>query len=62
MALPRSKIELSYMGATRTDGGKGLAGTLCRGEFFELILRLVAQRSPKQLVSEHFGEFMQIYI
>ena len=38
--LPRSQIELAFMGATKYDGVKGVSGALTRGQFFEIIIRL----------------------
>ena len=42
--LPRARVELAFMKATRGDAGAGrqLSGTLCRGEFFECLLRLAS--------------------
>lgn len=37
--LQKSKVENAYIRATRNDEKKGLRRTLCRGEFFEGILR-----------------------
>lgn len=39
-ALPRSRIELTFIRTTRGDDGKGMNGTLCRGELFEILLRM----------------------
>ena len=39
--MPRAEIELAFMGATKNDGVRGLKGALSRGQFCEIILRLV---------------------
>ena len=38
--LPRARIEVAFIRTTRADEGRGLKGTLCRGELMELLLRL----------------------
>jgi hypothetical protein len=42
--LPRAQIENCFIRATRGDTG---AGTLCRGEYMELLLRLCNSAHPK---------------
>lgn len=42
--LPRSKVELAYIRATRNDETNQMSGTLCRGEYLELLMRLAWER------------------
>lgn len=37
--LTKGAIELAFIRSTRGDGVTGLRGTLCRGEFYECMLR-----------------------
>ena len=60
--LPRAHIENCFIRATRGDDGQG---TLCRGEYMEVLLRLCASMNPKQdiaLNSPHLSQFMKEYI
>ena len=41
--LPSAMIDLAFQRATRGDEGQTLQGTLCRGEFQEILLRLTRQ-------------------
>ena len=50
------------MGATKFDKLKGVAGTLHRGQFFEIILRLTSQRYPRDKISTRLDDFMKYYI
>ena len=60
--LPRAIVDNAFIRATRDDEGFGLAGTLCRGEFFETILRVAHAMRPKSYVAEHFEEFIKTYL
>ena len=60
--IPRAKIELAFIRATRDDAGTGLNGTLCRAEFFELLMRLCSTKFPKQNITGHFQEFLEVHI
>jgi hypothetical protein len=44
LKLPIEKFNLAYQRATRGDEGQTFQGTLCRGEFYEIILRLARQQ------------------
>ena len=60
--LPRAYIENCFIRATRGDDGQG---TLCRGEFMEVLLRLCASMNPKldiALNSSHLTDFIKEYI
>jgi len=59
--LKKAQIELCFISATRGDNAKGLGGTLCRGEFLELLLRLCAQVYPRQALAPHLPGFIQTY-
>lgn len=61
--LPRSKVELAFIRATRGDAGQGLRGTLCRGEFFECMMRLCHQwvKAP-QKIAEYLEAFFDTYV
>ena len=50
------------MGATRLDNVKGLSGILNRGQFFEIVMRLVQQRYSKGYISENLKGFIELYI
>lgn len=39
--LPAARIELAFIRTTRADDGRGMKGTLCRGELLEIVLRMV---------------------
>lgn len=61
-SLQRSQIELAFMGATRLDNVKGISGQLTRGQFFEIVMRLVQQRYPKGPISDNLKAFIDKYI
>jgi len=58
-------MELAFIQTTRTDEGRGLNGTLCRGELLDVILRLAKalylQRKDLHLEA-HVYEMMFKYI
>lgn len=55
-------MELSFIGATKLDSTKGVSGTLTRGQFFEIIIRLTKQRYPQEKqVSKNLEEFIETY-
>ena len=61
--LPKGNIELAYIRSTRGDGVTGLRGTLCRGEFYECILRCAyAWAQYPKMLSDHLEEFFEIYV
>lgn len=62
--LPRPAIELAFIRATRGDDGFGLAGTLCRGEFMETLLRALRARykGMDATVSQDLPQFLEAYI
>ena len=64
--LPRARIELAFIRATRGDTGSKLAGTLCRGEYFETILRLCRAEQENEMevpvVSNNLDSFFKRYI
>ena len=61
--MSKGKIEVSYIRATRNDASNKLGGTLCRGEYLELLLRLASQRflAPK-LLGPVLEKFLELYI
>lgn len=60
--LIRGQIELCFIRATRGDDAHGVGGTLCRGEFMEVLLRCCQSSNPRQLVSDNLDEFLFIYL
>lgn len=60
--LPRAIVDNAFIRATRDDEGFGLAGTLCRGEFLETILRVAHAMKPKKHVSDHLEGFLKTYL
>ena len=57
--LPQAAIENAFIRATRGDEG---IGTLCRGEFMEICLRLCSCQYPLQPIAAYFEIFMEEYI
>jgi hypothetical protein len=61
--LQRSQYDLAYLCATKKEGGKGSISThLTRGQFIEIVLRLVQQRYPKHKISEKLDAFLDSYL
>ena len=63
--LTRAYIELCFIRATRGDEGKGLQGTLSRGELFEILLRMIwAPHDTKKNydISQHLPDFINMFI
>lgn len=60
--VTRALMELAFIRATRGDDAVGIQGTLCRGEFLEILLRICLIRHPRQMVSEYLDDFLFIYI
>mmetsp|Transcript_34104 Transcript_34104/g.52385 ORF Transcript_34104/g.52385 Transcript_34104/m.52385 type:complete len:102 (-) Transcript_34104:459-764(-) len=52
---------MAYVTTTKGEETKGLGGTLCRGEFFQVILRLCNQIYPKRRIAPHLQEFIDVY-
>lgn len=63
MLLNKQALELAFIRATRNDGVNGLRGALCRGEFFECIVRCAFAwaKSPKML-SDSLETFFELYV
>lgn len=58
--LNRAEVELAFLSATRNDKVGRMKGALCRGEFFEVILRLAVAVSPKdEYLSIYLPQFIQ---
>ena len=56
-------IDLVLIRATRGDEAYGLQGALCRGEFFETILRLVHSKNMHEPeIAPLLEDFLQSYI
>ena len=55
-------MELAFIRATRGDDACGVQGTLCRGEFLEILLRMCFIRHPKCMVSDYLEDFLDIYV
>lgn len=60
--LPKSNMELCFIRATRNDAEFGTAGTLCRSEMFDVILRVSQQMNNKKPASENLEEFLKCFI
>ena len=60
--LPKAILENAFIRATRDDDGYGLAGTLCRGEFFETILRVAHGISLKKKDKTCVGEVSELFV
>ena len=63
----RAQVELSFIQSTRNDDTRSLKSALQRAELYEFILRLRRNwvdraYSPKDKVSQHLQEFIDIYI
>lgn len=59
--IQRAWLENAFIRATRGDGESGLRGQLCRGEFFDCIVRIVAAIYPKQKISDKIEPFVKKY-
>lgn len=58
--LTRAEVELAFMSATRNDKAGRMKGALCRGEFFEVVLRLASIRCPKgEKMSDNLPIFLK---
>jgi hypothetical protein len=61
--LPQSMISLCFQRATRGDEVSTINGTLCRGEFFEMLLRMVKTLHPqKHRVSPQIQTFLNEFM
>ena len=60
--LTRAHMELAFIRATRGDDAVGIKGTLCRGEFLEVLLRICNIRYPRCMVCDYLEDFLYIYI
>ena len=53
LVVPRARLELAFICTTIEDSGMGLNGTLCRGEFLEILLRVVKIQFERQKIAKH---------
>ena len=63
--LPAAKFEVAFILTTKTDSGKGLNGTLCRGELFDVILRMGQQlylENKDKGMEENLKDFIMKYL
>lgn len=58
--LTRAEAELAFLSATRNDKAGRMKGALCRGEFFEVVLRLARATCRKGgELSAHLPGFIE---